>query len=446
MSISRYVIALLSLLIGTSAAQADVYVANENAIPPSVTVYGTAAVDNATPVRTIAGPLTGFVGPSAVTLDTVNNELYVADFAGQAVRVFNASDNGNVAPIRTLVEGVNSLIGQVRMVAVDLFHDELIVVSGSRNAILVFPRTASGDAIRLRTISGPATKLKDPVTIDFDALHDTFITNSYDVAGPNLPGILTFDRNVSGNAAPLRAISGAATQLGTFSNYTAFDPVNDEIWSQSNDGPGIVAFPRTATGDVAPIRNITGPATGLAGVGGILVDGNSSNRVTVTDRDLNRIVVFKRTATGNAAPLLAIAGAATGLGTPITLAADSAGGFTALPKVTLDIDRNNSYDALTDGMLIVRHLSGLDSTALVGGALGANATRFLAADIAQYIDGIKPALNVDGDLLSESPTDGLLVLRYMLGLRGTALTTGALGASATWTPAQIETYIQSLMP
>jgi glutamyl-tRNA reductase len=74
----------------------DVYVANQNANPPSVTVYGASAVDNAAPVRTIAGALTGFVSPSAVTLDTVNNELYVADFFGQAVRVFNAGASGDV--------------------------------------------------------------------------------------------------------------------------------------------------------------------------------------------------------------------------------------------------------------------------------------------------------------------------------------------------------------
>ena len=202
MSMSRRGIVLLSLFICASCAQADVYVANQNSNPPSVTVYGASSVDNAAPVRTIAGALTGFVSPSAVTLDTVNNELYVADFFGQAVRVFNAGATGDVAPVRTLIHGINSQIGQVRMVAVDLFHDELIVVSS--NEINVFPRTASGDAIRLRTISGTATKLKDPLTIVYDALHDTYITNSYDVAGPNLPGILTFDRNASGNVAPLR--------------------------------------------------------------------------------------------------------------------------------------------------------------------------------------------------------------------------------------------------
>ncbi len=437
---------LLSLCLGTSATRADVYVANQTALPPSVTVYATSATGNAAPLRTIAGPLTGLVSPSAVTVDTVNNELYVADFFGQAVRVFALGANGNVAPLRTLVDGINSQIGQVRMVALDLFHDELVVLSGSNNAIVVFPRTASGDAMRLRSIQGPATKLNSPITLVFDALNNTFITNSYDVAGPNLPGVLTFDRNASGNAAPLRAISGNATQLGTFTNYTALDGVNDEIWSQGDDGPGIVAFPRTANGNVAPVRNITGPATGLVGVGGIFVDGGGNNRVVVTDRDAYRLAVFKRTATGNAAPLVAISGAATGLNTPVTLAVDSSGGFTAAPEVTLDVGRNSSYDALTDGLLIVRYLTGLTGNALIAGALGPNATRFLATDVAQYLDGIKPALDVDGDAASATATDGLLVLRYLFGLRGSALTAGAIGATATWTPAQIESYIQSLMP
>ena len=41
--------------------------------------------------------------------------------------------------------------------------------------------------------------------------------------------------------------------------------------------------------------------------------------------------------------------------------------------------------------------------------------------------------------------DGLLVVRYLLGLRGTALTTGVIGANSGRTPAHIATYIQSLL-
>jgi len=39
----------------------------------------------------------------------------------------------------------------------------------------------------------------------------------------------------------------------------------------------------------------------------------------------------------------------------------------------------------------------------------------------------------------------LLVVRYLLGLRGTALTTGVIGANSGRPPAHIATYIQSLL-
>jgi hypothetical protein len=44
-------------------------------------------------------------------------------------------------------------------------------------------------------------------------------------------------------------------------------------------------------------------------------------------------------------------------------------------------------------------------------------------------------------------TDGLLVLRYMFGLRGGALIAGAIDPLATrTTPDAIEAYLQTLMP
>lgn len=54
--------------------------------------------------------------------------------------------------------------------------------------------------------------------------------------------------------------------------------------------------------------------------------------------------------------------------------------------------------------------------------------------------------DVDADGQVSALTDGLLMLRYVLGLRGSALTTGAIGANARRNGSQIETYIGSLMP
>ena len=51
------------------------------------------------------------------------------------------------------------------------------------------------------------------------------------------------------------------------------------------------------------------------------------------------------------------------------------------------------------------------------------------------------ALNVDGNSVVDPATDGVLIVRYLLGYRGVALTSGALGASPTRTGSTLETWL-----
>jgi uncharacterized repeat protein (TIGR02543 family) len=117
---------------------------------------------------------------------------------------------------------------------------------------------------------------------------------------------------------------------------------------------------------------------------------------------------------------------------------------------TLDIDLSapgTEYDALTDGLLIVRYLFGSSDTALASGAVGDTAARTTPTAITTYLTDIKPLLDVDGNGEADAPTDGLLILRRLFGVTGTALTSGAIGPEATrTTPEQIETYLNGLMP
>ncbi len=320
-----YMLALLGLVAFAPASQADVYVANPD--QKSIAVYAPDAVGNAAPVRTITGPATGIVHPVSVTVDTVNNELYVADFQGRAVRVFSLSANGNVAPLRTLIDGPNSLVSQVRMVAIDTTNDEIIVLSIT-DSIRAFPRTASGDAMPLRTIKGANTELDNPVSLVLDTVNNEIITNSYSVGGPGVPGILVFDSSASGDVAPLRMITGANTQMGSYTNFTVFDPINDEIFTQGADSQGVLVFPRTGNGNIAPTRNLVGANTGLTQVGGILID-NTNSRLVLTDVSLNQLRVYPRAADGDVAPVLVVGGSSTGLARPFGLAMDTAGGLTS---------------------------------------------------------------------------------------------------------------------
>ena len=69
--------------------------------------------------------------------------------------------------------------------------------------------------------------------------------------------------------------------------------------------------------------------------------------------------------------------------------AASSGSVQLTVKSTLDIDGNGVTDALTDGLMLIRYLFGLRGTALVANAIGANATRMTAADIETYLSSLQ---------------------------------------------------------
>ena len=141
--------------------------------------------------------------------------------------------------------------------------------------------------------------------------------------------------------------------------------------------------------------------------------------------------------TGNGACNVSVSG-------PKSVSATFAPGA-VLPNV--DIDGNGGYDALTDGLLMIRYLFGLTGTPLTASAVGPGATRTTPADIAQRLDNLKPILDVDGNGEADALTDGLLLIRHLFGLRGQPLIATAVGPGATrTTPEQIEAYIQSIIP
>jgi len=117
------------------------------------------------------------------------------------------------------------------------------------------------------------------------------------------------------------------------------------------------------------------------------------------------------------------------------------GGPVAPPVCALNVDGNSVVDPATDGVLIVRYLLGYRGVALTSGALGASPTR-TGSTLETWIAGLN--LDADGDGGGARATsDGLLLLRAMLGLTGSALTQGATNApSATRNAADIVTWIQ----
>lgn len=100
---------------------------------------------------------------------------------------------------------------------------------------------------------------------------------------------------------------------------------------------------------------------------------------------------------------------------------DPLDGFSSPLPDSLDIDGNGEVQALTDGVLLMRYLFGFSDIALVDDALGTNATRD-ASQIALFIEYRLERFDADGNGEVTALTDGLLVLRHLFGFFGSALT------------------------
>ena len=111
----------------------------------------------------------------------------------------------------------------------------------------------------------------------------------------------------------------------------------------------------------------------------------------------------------------------------------------AIPAITgrqpascvLDADANGNVSAMTDGLLALRWMLGMTGIAATQGAIGAAPGRTLALDIKNHLDAQR--LDIDGDSSVDAATDGVLLLRALLGLSGNAVIGSAVSPCATRT-------------
>ena len=94
--------------------------------------------------------------------------------------------------------------------------------------MLVFSRTAKGDAAPVRVLGGDRTGINRPMGIAIDARNDELWVSNF---GDHTA--LVFDRQASGNAAPKRVIrtAPAGTPTPGFGNpqTIAYDSTRDQI-------------------------------------------------------------------------------------------------------------------------------------------------------------------------------------------------------------------------
>ncbi len=99
----------------------------------------------------------------------------------------------------------------------------------------------------------------------------------------------------------------------------------------------------------------------------------------------------------------------------------------------LDIDNNGLNEAAIDGVMILRKLFGVTGNDQAISNSGACAQRTSVADKATYLNGRNFDINGSADTVARPHRDGIVLLRLMLGIPGTA---AVAGTGLTWSTLQ----------
>src|SRR6185503_8990771 len=93
----------------------------------------------------------------------------------------------------------------------------------------------------------------------------------------------------------------------------------------------------------------------------------------------------------------------------------------------LDADGNQHTTALEDGILALRFIFGYTDPLLTMGAVGAGCVRCDGGSIGSYLSWLGDRLDIDDDGDVLPLTDGILIQRYLFGMRGDALVASSVG-------------------
>jgi hypothetical protein len=121
--------------------------------------------------------------------------------------------------------------------------------------------------------------------------------------------------------------------------------------------------------------------------------------------------------------------------------------YSATTAGSLDIDGNGQYDALTDGLLLLRGMFLLSGDSLVSDAVASDAVYKTSGEVASRIDMLGDLVDIDGNGTVDALTDGLVILRYLFNLRGDVLINDVIASDATVKTAEdVEAKIEQLIP
>jgi hypothetical protein len=268
--------------------------------------------------------------PTPAPAGTRAANLYIATAQVPArVAGMPAISDGTVTP-PTLIVGSNAGIAESFFAYADTFSRVWVTSCLQLNPggpVVAFNNKASGNATPVISIGGSATALsKCQGGIAVDATGNVYVTDVDATA--QYPGghVSEFAANATGDVAPIRVIGGSSAGFQSPTGI-ALDPSGNIYVANSCQGytctGEVRVFAATASGNVAPMRVISGSATNLVLPEGLALDRGGN--IYVANLGTNAINVYAGKANGNVGPIRFIGGASTRINAPAGIVVDAAG-------------------------------------------------------------------------------------------------------------------------
>jgi hypothetical protein len=218
-----------------------------------------------------------------------------------------APGSSGTHPTRTITSSsLQGNGGGINALAVDNSGNLYVsaVLANVGNGVAIFPPAAGSNAVPTRTIGGSATAIVGlrtiPIAVDSA---DNIYISSADPLAPN--SILIFNSTAIGNVSPTSTIGGPTTTINAIQGLAVDSAGNiyvSNVSSDQNATPDILEFSAGSTGDVAPTRIISGAATTMGSIRDLALD-SAGNIYVISDASLLK---FAANAAGNVAPIAMI--------------------------------------------------------------------------------------------------------------------------------------------
>jgi DNA-binding beta-propeller fold protein YncE len=230
------------------------YVAD--AVTNALVLFGTGARNRSTPALVLRGVAAQGIDVPAGLAAAADGEIFVANLGGGTVSVFPPALGLGLPAAR--IDTRRLALHGPGAVAIDAAGGRLAVAGFADDAVAFFQRDAAGAWQPAGRLAGPATLLRSPAGLGFDAGGDLFVTNA------NADSVTAYAPGATGDTAPVRELRGPATRLH---NPTGIALAPTGIaYVASFSTAEIEAFGPEADGNATPVRTFSDGLRGPIGL------------------------------------------------------------------------------------------------------------------------------------------------------------------------------------